>query len=563
MLFRSTFFLQDLVKKVAYDTLSRKEAKALHLAAAAHLHSLGEEDEIVEVVAAHYLDAYEAAPDDPDADKVKAEARAMLIRAGERAASLGANAEAQARFEDAAALADSPTVRAELLERSGTMAYAGTRADAAAQHFETAIRLFEAASDSHAAARVSARLAEVLWDRGRIEQAIDRMDSAFQVLVQDEPDADLAALAAQLGRFMFFHGELALARERVETALDMAEALSLPEVLSEALNTKGIILHAHERPREGLTLLRYALEVALEHDKPSAALRAYYNLADSLARGDRFEEAAATARDGLELARRVGNRYWEWSFMAQMYAPFALGEWDEVLAMRAELPEEDWAQARLAFAGLPATCVPIEVHRGQLAQAEALMAMLAELETSADVQERMQYACGKARVLLAQGRAGEALAAAEASMGAREVIGISSEAVKEAFVASVEAALALDDLDKAQELLAIVEALPPGRSPQFLQAQAARFRAALAARSGAAEEVERLFKQSAGRFRELSVPFYLAVSLLGHGEWLVGQDRTDEAEPLLAEAREIFERLQARPWLERVDRVARREQVPA
>src|SRR5437762_486180 len=125
-------------------------------------------------------------------------------------------------------------------------------------------------------------------------------------------------------------------------ALDMAEALSLQEVLSEALNTKAIILIAHERPREGLTLLRYALEVALEHDKPSAALRAYYNLADSLARGDRFEEGAETARDGLALARRVGNRYLEWSFMAQMYAPFALGEWDEVLAMRSGLPSS-WA----------------------------------------------------------------------------------------------------------------------------------------------------------------------------------------------------------------------------
>ena len=136
---------------------------------------------------------------------------------------------------------------------------------------------------------------------------------------------------------------------------------------------------AHERPREGLTLLRYALEVALEHDKPSAALRAYYNLADSLARGDRFEEGAETARDGLALARRVGNRYWEWSFMAQMYAPFALGEWDEVLAMRSGLPEVDWSQARLAFAGLPASWVPIQVHRGRLAEAEALMAMLAPL----------------------------------------------------------------------------------------------------------------------------------------------------------------------------------------
>ena len=49
-------------------------------------------------------------------------------------------------------------------------------------------------------------------------------------------------------------------------------------------------------------------------------------------------------------------------------------------------------------------------------------------------------------------------------------------------------------------------------------------------------------------------PFWLAVALLEHGEWLVAQGRAEEAESLLAEAREIFERLEARPWLERLER---------
>jgi hypothetical protein len=34
---------------------------------------------------------------------------------------------------------------------------------------------------------------------------------------------------------------------------------------------------------------------------------------------------------------------------------------------------------------------------------------------------------------------------------------------------------------------------------------------------------------------------------------LVAQARRDEAEPLLAEAHEIFERLEAKPWLDRLD----------
>src|SRR5256885_7076316 len=51
---------------------------------------------------------------------------------------------------------------------------------------------------------------------------------------------------------------------------------------------------------------------------------------------------------------------------------------------------------------------------------------------------------------------------------------------------------------------------------------------------------------------ELEAPFHLAVVQLEHVEWLTTQSREDEAEPLLAEARETFERLGAKPWLERI-----------
>ena len=546
-------FLQDIVKRVAYDTLSKKERKAGHLAAAEFLASAwsAEEDEIIEVVATHYLDAYDAARDAPDAEEIRGKAREMLVRAGERAASLAANAEAQRAFDRAAELTDDPLVEAELHERAGVMAYAGTRADEAAGRFERAIALFEAAGADRSAARVSARHAEILWDRGRLEQGLESMDRAFQVLSQDEPDADLAALAAQIGRFTFFHGDHVLALERTETALDMAEALALPEVMANGLNTKAIILISHERPREGLTLLRYALEIAIEGDKPSAALRAYYNLADSLARLDRFEESVSAVRDGIALARRMGNRYWELTFAAQGYPFFALGLWDEAVELRKQLPEDDWSQARLAFAGLPGTVVPLLVHRGQLDEAEELMAMLAELETSDDIQERSQYRSGKARLHLGRGRPTEALSAAEEALSDRDSIGISSEAIKEAFVAALEATLQLGDVEKAEELIAIIDALPPGRSPQFLQAHSSRFRALIAARRGELDEAERLFKRATGLFRELSMPFYLAVALLEQTEWLVGQGRGDDAEGLLADARELFERLDAKPWLER------------
>ena len=57
-------FLHALVQKVAYETLSRRERKARHLAVAAYLEAGWGQDEpeVVEVVAAHYLEAYRSFP---------------------------------------------------------------------------------------------------------------------------------------------------------------------------------------------------------------------------------------------------------------------------------------------------------------------------------------------------------------------------------------------------------------------------------------------------------------------------------------------------------------------
>ena len=192
-------FLHALVQRVAYDTLSRKERKARHIAVAAYLEAdAGPDDpEIVEVVAAHYLEAFRAAPDDDDAVSIQAMARDRLTRAAERAASLAANEEAERYFADAAGLTSEPHVRAELLERAGEAARAGARFDEAEALFEEAIALLEAEGMMHPAARVSARLGDVLYNQDRPDAAVRRLEEAFAVLSGDERDADLAALAAE------------------------------------------------------------------------------------------------------------------------------------------------------------------------------------------------------------------------------------------------------------------------------------------------------------------------------------------------------------------------------
>ena len=208
-------FLGDLVRFVAYEMLSKKERKARHLAVAAYLESAFDEEDVVEVVASHYLQAYEAAPDAADRRRSGCERR-NAVAAGERAASLAAAGEAKRYFEQAAGLTDTTTTRAALLARAGDMAWLSGVTEEAKSAYELAITLLEAEGASHAAARVSASYAEVIWYTDRNpELAVERMERAFDDLAGDEPDEDVAMLAAQLGRFLFFAGRADAAAERL------------------------------------------------------------------------------------------------------------------------------------------------------------------------------------------------------------------------------------------------------------------------------------------------------------------------------------------------------------
>ncbi len=555
-------FLQDLLRQVAYETLARPERKARHLGAAAYLERAWHagEQEVVEVLAAHYVEAYRTDSAAADAAAIKASARAMLARAGERAASLAGSEDAQRYFEQAAAFAGEPLLEASLLERAGAMAWAAGRAQSARDHFERAMRSFVADGQTHAAARISARLAEITWAEGHIEDAVEQMERSFAVLSTDEPDEDLAGLAAELGRLLVFTGQADAAAERIERALEIAEALGLPAVLSQALNTKGglILAMAKGRPQEGGALLRESLRVALQGDANAAALRAYYNLSNHSCYLERHAEAFAYGRDGLALARRLGDRNWEWSLLAGIVsAHFMMGDWDDALAKARVVPHlEDFAATRFAAVELLLTLPQIHTARGDVTEARSVLDAFAIFDASADVQEHSAFHAARANVLRAEGAFADALASARKALEGRPFLGGSHSNIKLGFAEACEGAFALGDLKALEELLDTADALPVGESTPFVRAHVARFRARADLAGGRAPGAEPPFKLAADAFRESELPFGLAVTQLEHAEWLRAGGGADEADALLAESRATFERLAAKPWLERVARTA-------
>ena len=549
-------FLQELVRRVAYDTLSKKKRRALHIAAAEFLErDLGsEEEEVIEVVASHYLDAYRAAPAAEDADAIRDKARDRLVRAAERASSLGANLVAQRTFERASELAVEPLQHAELLEHAGMMAEAGARTEAAVAHYESAIAILQAQGATHPAARVSARMAEQLWNAGRVKESLDDMDRAFLVLDQEAQDADLGWLAAQIGRFQFFAGNNDLAKQRIETALEIAEAAGLMEVLSQAMNTKALIMQACGRRVEAEALMDCALRVALEHDKPSAALRAYNNMVDLASAADRYQDAQDNLEKGLALARRIGNRFWEQLLRGCCYPLYCLGRWDDAMDQMAEMPVHDRRKLRSAFAqGYIAFGTAIHVHRGELQEAERRVELFTDMAANtSDVQEEADYACALAALRSAQGSPQESLAAARTAWQYGQQLGVGHYTVKEAFVLGVEAAIEAGDDTAADDFLARVAGLPAGDSSRYLDAQKQRLLGRRAIRRGDSSAARAGLQAAVEIFRSLDLPFWTAVALLEQSELLHTQGRIADVSRMLVEARQTFRRLRATPWLERL-----------
>ena len=506
----------------------------------------------------HYVSAYQAAPHAPDAGEIRAKARERLAAAGERAASLAAPAEAQRYYEQALVMTDEPLERVVLLERAGLLGWQARSPEQATTHLLDALAIFESAGLSHDAARVSAALGEIDWSHwGAIDRAVERMEAAYDVLRTDEPDADLATVAAELGRLHYFKGEMEIAAQRVDAALEIAEGLGLPEVTSQALNTKAIIATAHARPEEAVALLNHALTIALENDHWIAALRAYHNLAEVTYGRDRYAEAIELHDRALALAERIGDVRWaRIIYEAMPYPLFMAGRWDDALDRVGEV--ETWdasGEMSAMLAVLPTICV----NRGLDAGLEKIKALARDYEGSSDVQRAGARATALSIVCAGEGKHAESLEFAFEGVRSGLITGADSPLIRMGFAQAVDAAFALGDVARVDEVLGLLSGLRRGEIWPSLAALGDRTRARLAAARGPADDVEVSFAAAAGKFRNIGMPYWLAATLTEHGEWLASVGRSGEAVPLFDEAAALFGRLQARPWL---DRLARSEPDP-
>jgi predicted ATPase/class 3 adenylate cyclase len=548
-------FVQAMVQHVAYEQLSRRDRKARHLAAADYLieGSGLEPDEIAEVLAAHFLDAYRAVPADPDSDELRRHALRWLVRGGERAAALAATDDALRAFEAAAELTDDPTEHAHLLERAGDLARAADRLDLAERHLRAAYALSEEAGATQHRARVAAALGRAFWNQGRIEEALELQEEAFALLSSDEPDAGTAELAAELGRVHTLAGNREIAAARIETALDIAEELRLPAVVAAALNTKALIVSGHTY--EADALMRQALRIALENELVFEALRAYNNLIVLLEGSDRNEEMGPLLEEALALARRRGDRFWETRLSSGLVEDhLRAGRWDEALAVDDGLPlDPGTVDAPLLTARLARARIALD--RGDRPAAQRTLTVLFDDVDHVDLQLRM---CALRRRLLAaelEGRLEEAASHAvrELQVGSElDSAGIMADALRELSTYTAAGA----GVAFAREALAVGAALRANAHTRMLDCQLYRLEAIVAAAEGRDADAADAFGVALAAARNLGYAYFLAPVLADYGAWLAAGGRPDEAAPLVQEARELFEAMGAGTWLERLERAA-------
>jgi hypothetical protein len=125
------------------------------------------------------------------------------------------------------------------------------------------------------------------------------------------------------------------------------------------------------------------------------------------------------------------------------------------------------------------------------------------------------------------------------------------------FAEVVECAFAAGEPERVEPLLSAVDRLEAGRRDPLLDAEATRARARLAVHNGEVEAADGDYSRAIAQFGQLETPFYLARAQLEHAELLSETGREKAGSELREQAEAVFERLDARPWLERARRIAR------
>jgi class 3 adenylate cyclase/tetratricopeptide (TPR) repeat protein len=535
-------FVQALIREVAYSTLSLKDRRARHLAAARFFESIGDE-ELAGALAAHYLAAYRATSAGEEAKALATQARIALKAAADRALSLGSPRQAVTFLAQALEVEADDADRAAILERTINSAVDAAMFESALDLIPELRELRERMGDRRGLA-AAYHLEVMVLDANRRRDDAVRVGSAalppFADMADDPSVLRLAGAVAQSLLFTRAYDEsLALA----DRTLAAAERLGLGDHAARMLRVKGMIAQFQGRMWEAIALIEGARRLSEQLGMQTELEIASSTLTNLLALDDP-RETAVMERRIIDQARRNGLRARETVTLGNVAEDVRrTGEWDWVVGeLDQAIRDEDRNVTDLVLDSARAI---FHALRGELAPAAA-SDLNARIEGLGDMDVAASAEDLRATIALAEGRFTDA---ADAWITNADRSDLNAPyALPKAGVAAVLGR----DAERAQRVLDRLAA--SGVRGRALETDILAIRAGVAALGGARDEGLAGFRMAWTRYGDLGLVYDQALMALAAAT-AVGADDPEVA-GWLGEARTIFDRLRAKPLLAMADTFA-------
>jgi class 3 adenylate cyclase/tetratricopeptide (TPR) repeat protein len=332
-------FVHAVVRQVAYDTLSRRDRKQRHLAAARYIAGSNvDAPDLDALVAQHLVDAYDACfAEDPDRTSIAAEAVEHLDRAGHRSESLGSARQAWYLVRQASDLCTDRRTAALLRARAGRLA--GT-----AGHFESGTELSRTAYDdlvvigslADVGQALAAYLLNLRWAQEH-QQVLEAGRPWVERLLADADAREDGLLVLEEMYFAAFNlGDTDEGIALAERAIAMGtQGVDEVRVFRTEMLSAELALMRRDEPRAEHHYER-AIDAAPRHGVEPVS--SAYMLLAMLRQPDDGEAALASVVQATREARRRGTYVSEeWGYVGQLEVLFNLGRFHEMAALLSTL----------------------------------------------------------------------------------------------------------------------------------------------------------------------------------------------------------------------------------